>query len=371
MAQKMDNVITIFMCGDVMTGRGIDQVLPYPSSSVIHEPYMKSAIGYVELAEQANGPIPHPVSFSYIWGDTLDEWECRAPDLRMINLETAITRSDNPWKSKHVHYRMNPENIPALTAAKIDYCSLANNHILDWRYSGLFETLETLRKADIASSGAGNDLEEAETAAIIEIKGKGRVLVFSLGSETSGIPLSWAASKDQPGLNLLEASRDKVGSIIGKIQEIKQPGDVVVISIHWGSNWGYHIPPEETQLAHKFIDEAYVDVVYGHSSHHVKGIEIYRGKLVLYGCGDFLNDYEGIRGYEAFRGDLGLMYFVSVDPARGELASLQMVPTQVKHFKVNRASAADSAWLQNTLDREGARFRTRVELGRDNVLTLR
>jgi hypothetical protein len=57
---KISNSITMFMCGDVMTGRGIDQVLSYPSDPLIHEPYMKSARGYVELAEKVNFRFNNP-----------------------------------------------------------------------------------------------------------------------------------------------------------------------------------------------------------------------------------------------------------------------------------------------------------------------
>ena len=92
---KVSNPITIFMCGDVMTGRGIDQVLPHPSDPLIHEPYMKSARGYVEIAEKANGQIQKPVSFSYIWGDAIKELERVAPDVRIINLETSVTKSND------------------------------------------------------------------------------------------------------------------------------------------------------------------------------------------------------------------------------------------------------------------------------------
>ncbi|UCH80070.1 MAG: CapA family protein, partial [Nitrospiraceae bacterium] len=74
-------------------------------------------------------------------------------------------------------------------------------------------------------------------------------------------------------------------------------------------------PSDQKEFARKLIDKAGIDIIHGHSSHHVKGIEIYNEKLIIYGCGDFLNDYEGIRGYENFRDDLGLMYFVIVDPS--------------------------------------------------------
>ena len=368
---RISNLITVFMCGDVMTGRGIDQVLPHPSNPLISEPYMKSAKGYIELAEMANGPIPQSVDFSYIWGDALEEFERLAPDLRMINLETSITRSEDYWKYKEIHYRMNPENIPCITAAKIDYCSLANNHVLNLGYSGLIETLETLKKVNVKSAGAGRNLKEAETPAVMEVRGKGRVIVFSFGSVTSGIPLSWAATEDKPGVNLLKDMSDKtVRHIKEKVQEVKQQGDIVVISIHWGGNWGYEIPREQTEFAHMLIEDAGVDVIHGHSSHHVKGIEVYRDKPIIYGCGDFLDDYEGINGYEDFRDDLGLMYFASMEPLTRNLVYLQMTPTQIKHFKVNRASRGDALWLRDTLNREGKNFGTRVELNEDNTLTL-
>jgi poly-gamma-glutamate synthesis protein (capsule biosynthesis protein) len=363
--------VTLFMCGDVMTGRGIDQILPHPSDPAIHEGYMKDARGYVEIAEKVNGPIPRSVTPGYIWGDALDELEKAAPDARIINLETSVTKSDDYWKGKGIHYRMHPENIDCNTAAKIDVCSLANNHVLDWGYAGLKETLETLKKARIRGVGAGMNVNEAESPAMIEIEGKGRVIVLAYGSPTSGVSLNWAASEKRPGVNLLRNfSDDAFQRIRKKVQEVKQERDIVVVSIHWGSNWGYHVPQEEIDFAHQLIDKAGVDIIHGHSSHHVKGIEVYRDRLILYGCGDFLNDYEGIGGYEYYRDDLGLMYFASMDPSTGKLLRLEMTPTQIKYFKINRPSREDALWLANILNREGKKFGTRVKLDEDNRLTL-
>jgi poly-gamma-glutamate capsule biosynthesis protein CapA/YwtB (metallophosphatase superfamily) len=354
-----------------MTGRGIDQILSHPSDPMIYEGYLKDARGYVEIAEKINGLILRPVVPSYIWGDTLDEIERIAPDLRIINLETSVTKSDDYWKGKEIHYRMHPENIDCISEAKIDICSLANNHILDWGYAGLKETLETLRKAKIRSVGTGMDLNEAESPAIVEIAGKGRVVVFAFGSLTCGIPLSWAASEKKPGVNLLRNFSDNiVEGILKRVQEVKQKGDIIVASIHWGGNWGYRIAQEEIDFAHQLIDKAGVDIIHGHSSHHVKGIEVYQDRLILYGCGDFLNDYEGISGYDCYRDDLGLMYFPTVDPTTGKLIQLQMTPTQIKCLKVSRASRDDALWVVHTLNREGKRFGTRVELDEDNRLAL-
>lgn len=365
------NSIVMFVCGDVMLGRGIDQVMPHPGNPEIHEKYMKSARGYVEIAERMNGPIPSPLGYSYIWGDIFEELQGISPDLKIINLETSVTKSNNYWKGKGINYRMNPENINCLTEVKIDCCSLANNHVLDWGYSGLKETLETLNRAGIKNAGAGRTIEEAQAPAVMKIKGKGRVLMFSYGVITSGIPLSWEATTEKPGINLIKDLTDeKVKSIKEKIEKIKEQEDIVIISIHWGGNWGYEIPLAQIKFAHKLIDDAGVDVIHGHSSHHVKGLEVYRDKLIIYGSGDFLNDYEGISGYEHFRDDLGLMYFVSVEPSTGKLLQLQMIPTQIKYFKVNKAPEKDAVWLRNILSREGRKFGTQAKLNEDGALLL-
>ena len=130
----------------------------------------------------------------------------------------------------------------------------------------------------------------------------------------------------------------------------------MVLSIHWGSNWGYGIPQDQIDFAHPLIDRAGVDVVHGHSSHHVKGLEIYKGRSILYGCGDFLNDYEGISGEEEYRSDLTLMYFPTLKASTRALSKLEMVPMQIRNFRVRRASWDDARWLCGLLNRESAPF---------------
>lgn len=370
-SDRILNAITIFLCGDVMTGRGIDQILPHPSDPTIYEPYMKTAQGYVKIAEEVNGAIDFPVSFSYVWGNALEEMDRVLPDVKIINLETSVTKSNDYWKGKGINYRMHPENVSILTAAKIDVCSLANNHVLDWGYSGLLETMETLKNIDIKITGAGRNLIEAQVPAVQKVQNKGRVIVFAFGLGNSGIPSIWGAEEKKPGVNLLEdLSTRSIRDIQKKVRRVKREGDIVVASIHWGSNWGYGIPKKQRVFSHRLIDEAEVDIIHGHSSHHVKAIEVYKEKLILYGCGDFLNDYEGISGYEEFRADLSLMYFAMVDPSTGKLLGLQMTPTKIRRFQVIRASNVDTRWLKEILNREGASFGTNVIVGKDNRLTL-
>ena len=101
-----------------------------------------------------------------------------------------------------------------------------------------------------------------------------------------------------------------------------------------------------------------------------KAIEVFQGRLILYGCGDFITDYEGISGYEAFRGDLALMYLVELESTTGEVINARLVPMQMRRFRLERASAADAKWMCNLLSELGEKFNTCVKLQGDNSLML-
>jgi poly-gamma-glutamate synthesis protein (capsule biosynthesis protein) len=362
-------MVRLFLCGDVMTGRGIDQVLPHPCDPVLHEDYVKSALDYVRLAEEHNGAIRRPVDAAYIWGAALDEWKRAKPDLRIVNLETSITRSED-YDRKGINYRISPENADCLAAAGIDCCVLANNHVLDWGREGLLDTLATLRRLDIKTAGAGRDLAETSAPAVLPVAGGTRVLVFSFALASSGTPRSWAAKPDGAGVNFLHDLSDaSAARVCEQIARLRQTGDLLVVSLHWGPNWGYEIPDEQTRFAHALIDRG-VSVVYGHSSHHAKAIEVYRNRLILYGCGDFIDDYEGIEGYAEYRDDLALMYFADIDMASGELAAAEIVPLQIKQFRLTHPSAGDIDWVRDTLARESRRFGTTVAMAAPGRLAL-
>jgi poly-gamma-glutamate capsule biosynthesis protein CapA/YwtB (metallophosphatase superfamily) len=354
--------VRLFLCGDVMTGRGIDQVLPHPGDPALHESFVRDARVYVQLAERAHGPIARGVPFAHPWGDALGELERVAPDARIINLETAVTSQSTPWPAKGVHYRMHPANAPIVAAADIDCCVLANNHVLDWGHAGLLETLDALQPW-CRTCGAGRDMVRARAPAELDLGRGGRVLVFSVGSSSSGIPSEWAASEHRAGVWLVdEHSADAAEAIAAAAAARRRPGDLVVVSVHWGGNWGYAIPLEQRSFAHRLIDSGVVDLVHGHSSHHVKGFEVHAGKLVLYGCGDFLTDYEGIGDHEHFRGDLSLMFFPLLDATSGRLLELHLTPMRTKRFQVRFADAPGRHWLLETLARECAPFAIGLEL---------
>jgi poly-gamma-glutamate capsule biosynthesis protein CapA/YwtB (metallophosphatase superfamily) len=362
--------VTLFLCGDVMTGRGIDQILSHPSAPNLHEHYVRDASIYVKLAEDVSGAISTPVEASYLWGEALQELDRVSPDARIINLETSITTSEDYWREKGIHYRMHPANVTSLTVVHPDVVVLANNHVLDYGYDSLAETLATLRQAGIETTGAGCNLDEAQRPATIRVRRTNVILVFGLGTEDSGVLPTWSALEHRPGVNLLDSLSERAVLALGeRMRAAKRPGDLVVASIHWGSNWGYEVPTAHTRFAHRLIDLG-VDLVHGHSSHHPRPIEVYDGKLILYGCGDFINDYEGIRGYEKFRDELRLMYFTQLDALTGSLAQLRMVPMKSVRLQLTRTAREDAEWLSRTLTKASLRFGTRTTLLRDDSLLL-
>lgn len=362
--------LTVFLTGDVMTGRGIDQILPHHGDPRLCEPVVTDARTYVTLAEEVNGPVPAPVDFGWPWGEALAVLDEFGPDVRLMNLETSITAGGEFAPGKAVHYRMHPDNVGCLAASRPDVCALANNHTLDFGHRGLVDTIQALTVAEITCAGAGLDAEQAESPAVVALPDDRRVVVASCGSPSSGIPRGWAARADRPGVafvpNLSDQSADEIAE---RVLALRRPGDIAIVSLHWGSNWGYEVDPDQTRFAHRLID-AGIDVVHGHSSHHPRPVEVYHGKLVLYGCGDTVDDYEGIRTYEAFRQELRLLFFASIECGTGLLTTLRMMPMRMRRMRLEHVSRGEAEWLRSTLERMSRPFGTRVE-DADGLLTVR
>ena len=339
-----EDLCTLFLGGDVMTGRGVDQILPSPGDPRLWERYVSDARQYVVLAEQASGPVPRPAPVDWPWGDALPLLDALAPDVRIVNLETSVTARGVPAPGKRVRYRMHPANVGCLSAARLDICSLANNHVLDFGPDGLADTLDTLAGADLATAGAGSGLEAARRPVVT-----GRVLLAACADTGSGVPPSWAAASERPGVNLLPDLRPSTAdALAARATAAANPTDVVVVSIHWGPNWGYDVPAGHVEFAHRLID-AGVHVVHGHSAHHPLPIEIHRGRLILYGCGDLIDDYEGISGHERYRDDLRLLYLPTIDVTEGRLTALRMAPMRARQLRLRHAGRDDAEWLRDLL----------------------
>ena len=367
----MSTEVTIALAGDVMTGRGIDQILRCPSAPQLFEPHVRDARDYVQLAERVNGPVPHGVDAAYVWGEALPELHRPGVRLRIVNLETAITASEDAWPGKGIHYRMHPANVACLGAAGIDCCTLANNHVLDWGRAGLEETLQTLQAAGLRSAGAGRNADAAWAPAALPLDAERRVLVFSCATSSSGVPAGWAAGPDRSGVALQgDLSVASARRLADHVTRQRRRNDVVIVSIHWGGNWGVEVPTEHRAFAHRLIDLGTADIVHGHSSHHPMPIEVYRDRLILYGCGDYLTDYEGIGGYASFRPDLALAYLPTIEVATGRLLHLMLAPMRIRHLRVTRARGEEARWLARTLSRESAPLGLTVVPDADDCLTI-
>ncbi|HSR43175.1 MAG TPA: CapA family protein, partial [Longimicrobiales bacterium] len=194
----------------------------------------------------------------------------------------------------------------------------------------------------------------------------GRLLVFGWGLADAGVPGSWEAGAGA-GVALLPAA-DRAASerVMAAVDAHGRPGDRVVVSLHWGPNWGYDVPPAHRSFARRLAASGTVDLIFGHSSHHPRGLEVHRGRLVLYGVDDFLNDYEGIGGRESYRGDLTLMYLPVLAPS-GELARLRLVPFRLRRFRLERAPEEAADWLADTLDRHSRSHGARVHRTADGL----
>uniref|UniRef100_A0A7S3ZDQ5 Capsule synthesis protein CapA domain-containing protein n=1 Tax=Lotharella globosa TaxID=91324 RepID=A0A7S3ZDQ5_9EUKA len=311
--------------------------------------------------------IPSMITDDYVWGDILEN--IASADARLVNLETSVTTHNAPCP-KGINYRMHPKNVDTLKAAGIQCCILANNHVLDYGIQGLNETLRTLHSVHIRTVGAGRNSREAQAPAVIATGKEHYLLVFALGSESSGVPDTWEATEIRPGIALHRLGDDANSIALRIAKEVKEfqskhggrSKPTVVVSIHWGGNWGYEIARWQRELAHALVDVGGCDIVHGHSSHHPIGLELYKERLILYGCGDLINDYEGIsgQGHERYHPDLALLYLPTLNKTTGNLMSLELRPVKIRGFRLSHVdvNAKERKWLAETLNREIKRFST-------------
>jgi poly-gamma-glutamate synthesis protein (capsule biosynthesis protein) len=197
-----------------------------------------------------------------------------------------------------------------------------------------------------------------------------RLLVFAVGTVSSGIPPDWAAGAHRPGVALTALTDQSASTLAGAVRRVRGPSDTVVVSIHWGSNWGDDVPRVHRRFAHRLVD-AGVDLVHGHSSHHPRAIELYHGRLILYGCGDLVDDYEGIGGYERYRPDLRLLYLARIATGTGRLIELRMAPVQARRLRLQHAGPADTDWLAGMLTRVSEGMAPPVVVTDGDMLLLR
>jgi poly-gamma-glutamate capsule biosynthesis protein CapA/YwtB (metallophosphatase superfamily) len=290
---------TLSLTGDVMLGRGVNETL------------------------RAARPAEP-------WGDVLPL--LLSADLRVINLECAITGHRRPWSRtpKVFHFRADPLAVEVLKAARVDACSLANNHTLDFEEKGLLDTLAHLEVAGIRYAGAGRNLEEAARPVLLE---GGIALVAFTDNEPP-----FAAGPDKPGTNYLPVSTEpevlrQVEETIGAARDAG--ARTVVFSNHWGPNMVRRPKAVFRRFARAVVDRG-ADVYYGHSAHVFQGVEVYRGKPILYDTGDFIDDYAVDPN---LRNDRSFLFCISMED--GDLRRLELFPVVLPYARVELAGGEE------------------------------
>ena len=354
--------VRVALAGDVLLGRGIDQIQRSSVNPELRERFVGDARDYIALAERRGGTeVPRCVDPAYVWGDTVERLERFGPQATLVNLENALTDTDGFAPGKEIHYRGHPDNVAVLKTVPNPVCTLANNHVLDFGTTGLEETCAALDRARVPYCGAGRDGAEATGPAIVEPSASDappgrRVAVIGCCLGDSGVPPGWGTGDARAGVFRLPGLG---GHEVEKLESIARPlrdaGALIVVSIHWGGNWGYDIAEAKVRFARSLADRGIVDVIHGHSSHHPQGFEIYRGVPVLYGCGDLINDYEGIKGHEEYEPDLALVYLVTFDRS-GEGPRMEIAVYERRQFRLVRAREDSASRLAHTLSEENRRL---------------
>ena len=264
-------------------------------------------------------------------------------DAFLINLECAITSQLVRWHNGHYkpfHFRADPGAVETLRQGRVDFASLANNHIGDFGPDGILDTIAALDAAGIAHAGAGRDLGEARKPVVLDIHGF-RVAIVAFAD----YPESWAAT-DAPGLNYTPVSviDEDFAPVADAIATARSMADAVICSIHWGPNMRERPTEEFRHFAHRVMD-AGATVFWGHSAHVVQGIEFRGEGVILYDTGDFVDDYAVD---SALRNDLGALFVLRLRP--GGVTSVSLVPTRIEHMQVNPALGKDREWFLNRVE---------------------
>jgi poly-gamma-glutamate synthesis protein (capsule biosynthesis protein) len=258
-------------------------------------------------------------------------------DLFFVNLESAISPRDIQYAGppKAFYFRANPIAVEALTAAHVDFVSLANNHALDADVAGLRDTLGILERNRIQHAGAGETLEQASAAALLEMKGQ-RFGVLAFCDHQS----DFAAGPGRPGIRYTDlAERDVAAELAGEIHSLASQVDHVIVSFHWQPNWVPHVLPLYRDLARRLI-EAGARVVWGHSPHHFQGVEWIGQSIALFSTGDLLDDYAL---NPEFRNDRQLLFQLTLSD-RG-VESVRAYPLQLEFGRTHLADTIGWAWI--------------------------
>ncbi|CAF0739001.1 unnamed protein product [Adineta steineri] len=363
MAMNKQEKILINLAGDVMIGRLIDQLLP----TSVHNPEEAALVHQFRLSRSLHCPYLQKGKYNYetIWGNTLPLW--KEGNFNIINLETSVTTHDKLWPEKVFNYRTHPDNIACLTTANIHHVSLANNHTLDFGIKGLEETCDSLEKSGISYVGASKTRQHALGPVYLDIpttieKLKPVPISSTTPRSSTSIRIGLLSASDHPSdwssvpsFHLITYDLPQLYTQLAPlIATARLNCDFVIFSIHWGPNYQW-IPDRKIQELGRWMINEGVDLIHGHSSHHIQGVEIVKRQnqtygLIIFGCGDFLDDYAIDKQY---RNDLSALFRLNLSISSSNLDnkksihlhSLSIFPVRCSNFQVNRLEKEDTDWI--------------------------
>jgi poly-gamma-glutamate capsule biosynthesis protein CapA/YwtB (metallophosphatase superfamily) len=284
----------------------------------------------------------------YPWGDALPL--LRRADALVGNLEFVLADDGRPWPGKTFHFRADRRAVASLEAAGFALVSVANNHVLDFGTDAALESLATLAQCGIRFAGAGANAEAARRPAIIRRDG----LTIAMLAITDNEP-DWEAGLDSPGVHHVpvDVGDPRAAALLSAVAREREAVDLLIVSAHWGGNWGVDVPRRHRTFAHALID-AGADVVFGHSPHIVRGVEVYRDRPILYGAGDFVDDY-AVDPVE--RNDRSFVFVLRTENAVP--TELRMHPTEIVRFQA-RLAGRDAAGIADDMAHRCAALGTRA-----------
>jgi poly-gamma-glutamate capsule biosynthesis protein CapA/YwtB (metallophosphatase superfamily) len=283
--------------------------------------------GDVMLGRRVNEELKH-VDPAYVWGDTLPLF--RTADIRACNLECVLSNRGRPWSAtpKVFHFRSDAKNVEVLNRAGIGLVSLANNHVLDYEYDALLDMFAILERSGIRWAGAGRNRSEARRPAVLECEGV-RVAMIACTDNEPG----WEATAGRPGTFYAppDPAEARAQDLLRSVAEASRMYELVMVSLHWGPNWGYWPPQEHIAFGRALVDSG-AGLVFGHSPHVFRGIEMYRGKPIFYSAGNFVDDYAVD---EIERNDESFVFVL--DAEGGAVREITLYPTVIRRLQARRA----------------------------------
>ncbi len=198
-------------------------------------------------------------------------------DYNIVNLEAPVTNSESKIIKTGPHLKADKKStLDVLKSLKVNLCTLANNHVLDYDEKGVLDTLNFCQEHNIQTVGAGKNNEEASRTLYLETKA-GKIAIINIAEN------EWASATDtSAGANGMDLIDD-----VKSIQEAKSQSDFVLVIVHGGHEY-YNLPSLRMQKQYRFYIDNGADIVVGHHTHCISGMETYKNKPIYYSLGNFL-----------------------------------------------------------------------------------